>query len=797
MGPGETRHVEGVDASSLGPLVRALLPSHPDLVVTVGCGDPAALLPGTMVVCWPVPLDGPCLDTQVVASCGIRLVVWMHADSSAVLEQTAPAFWRLAARSGGGPWLPDFAVRGLQRARVAPGIVWREGPLADLLARIAPDARLVPIQAREPYADLVRHLREAADQPVAVTGLTEPFLVRRLRWAVAEVGRTAPTVAVDPVGPCPGWWPVDGRCMDPTAALGLLARSGARRPGVLAALCDLEPDAVRLAAGLLEAGLGEEELLRVLADEGDPGERLVPLALGAGILSLDHLAAGGGGTVAWRVLGDTDVVREAILRAGEARLLELAEGRGAGDESVLATWAATSRSVVAGEALRRAPLPVRGYLVEACLRAGEGAALQAAAEAAVRLGDPQVGRGWAARAAARTGLDPLVWARALFTQGRAAFREGAVQEAEALHRQVLAVHQEHLAPSHPDLAADLHAIGLCQHRLGRDLEAVESFRAALALQTAHLGPVHADVAVTLQSLGDALLGLDRPRDAVAVYKQVLFIKEGTLGPNHPATAVTHHAIGGALTRLGRAQEGLEAFRRDLAITETALGPEHLLTAGSLNAVGLACVRLGRHEEGLDLLNRCRAILGVALGADHLDMAGALHAIGLARVGLERYLEALDAFKMALHIRRSHLGPDHPEVASTLQVMGETLSSLGDDAAAEDHFREAAAIRRRAMGDAHPQVAVSLHAQAEAQARQQRFSEAVDTFDRALAIKREALGPENIQTVITRFARGRALRDLGRPEGQVEMTRCMAKLERYLGPGHREVLAARRALEQPA
>lgn len=74
----------------------------------------------------------------------------------------------------------------------------------------------------------------------------------------------------------PGWWALHGRFAG-RDALGQLSR--ARRPGVLAGLCGMEPEALDCCARLLARGVEEAQLIMALREAEDPGAALARLLL--------------------------------------------------------------------------------------------------------------------------------------------------------------------------------------------------------------------------------------------------------------------------------------------------------------------------------------------------------------------------------------------------------------------------------------------------------------------------------------------------------------------------------------
>ncbi|MBN1334794.1 MAG: tetratricopeptide repeat protein [Deltaproteobacteria bacterium] len=791
--------VENARDAALPGLLETLLDLDPGLGIGTDPGQLANAARGTLQVLRPPPSAGAWLEDaaeDVVSSLGLRLVLWMPPATLTAVEAEAAGFLARCARRFRCPDLPPaHSVAGLKAAASGPGVEWLGGPLATSLKGAWPRARVVWASARQDYDGLVASARTAGRSWLCWTDLDGPFRVRQVRWALAETGRRGRSVLVEPRVSSPGWWPVHGRTLDLSAAMDRISLAGGQRTGLMAALTGCEPEAVDLLEALLGMRVPEEEIVACLRGAPDPGVALAIAAHGQGLFTLEDVAGRLVAPPVQRAFGQHPEVRR-VRRRTFSSIQERVESQEAGIPlDLIGHWAASSQGSLPEGTLDWSIGPEAAFLVEVVLRAGPDTAevWRAAADAALRLGDPHVASRFAETALAMDASDPVTRSRILFTQGRAAFRDSRFPEAERLLERALDLQREALGPVHPETGKTLHALGLAQARQRRYREALKAHSHALAVLRKHLPEDHPDLAVIQHGIGQVLIHLGRYEEATRAYHRALAIEEKALGPDHPSVASTLHAMGQSLVRQGRYGEALEAFRRDLSISERALGPEHPSVAGTLHALGQALALADRSEEALECFHRALAIVERALGSDHRDVANALDAIGQTLIRLDRVEEAVATFRRALEAKERTAGPHHPDTAATLHALGDALARTGDHEQALECYRRALSIRQITPGAHHPFTAFTWHAIGQSLSQIRRHAEAVDAFDRALAIKVRALGPDHPETAITRFERGRAMRNSGDPAGVAQMMGALGILERELAGDHPMVRAARTAL----
>ncbi len=753
-GPGALVVVTNAADGCLGTLVRALLPSWPELSVLTDPADIAQLPVGGLHILRPRPdASGWVASMQAtLEDRQLRLVVWLTPAVAEALDSADSTAFGTAPSTE----CPDspiaHGVAGLLAGSHGPGVEWLGGPLRPTFDAAHAGQTTRWADATLDYATLVDYCSEADDDWLCFEGVDGQFTLRRLRWAMAEAGRWGRALLVEPEVCSPGWWPVHAQLVPLEQAADRLTQAGADQSGRLASLAGLEPEAIDLVEVLLATDVAEADIQAVLVPADDPGAALARLGRSRGLFTADDVVNRLVAPPIQRAFGADEDIRDLRSERFEKIGEQVLDNRDV-PMDLLGSWATNTGLAIPVQTLDWSTGQATAWLVEAALRHGPHSAedWRAIAAAAIRLGDAHVGARWADRALEYTDVDDITRSRALYTRARADYR-------------------------------------LANHK-----QAEQRLRTSLEMQENILGPDHLEVARTLHAIGQALNRLKRYPQALATYNRALSIEKANLEPGHPDTAVTLHAIGQTLTRQGKYKEALESFQRDLRITRKQLGRDHPSLGPSLHSIGQTYTLMGREEYALACFAREIKILERALGKDHPDTAQARDAIGQVLTDMGRTGEAIRFYKRALAIKQAHLGEEHPETARTLYALGHTYNRQGDLELALDAFEQTVDIRRATKGPEHPYTALAWHALAQVYARKKEYRQAIGAYDQALKIKTKVLGPDHPETAITRFERGRALRDTGDGGGYTEMMTATGALVRELGPDHPMVKAAKQAL----
>jgi hypothetical protein len=278
-GAGRLLVVAEARPAALGPVVRHLLPTHPELRV---CGHVQELLqlPADQVAILPVSADeGPYLNIHraTLASRRLRVVAWLEPGALDALRRAAPDFLDWASHVLWCPEVtPQFAHRtvwGALRDRRAFGLTWAGDAFPPQLLpdRSRPGPRLSPSLR---WSEILGRL-DTPGVPVW-TEVSHPLRWLRCAWAMAEGRGGGPCILERPTIRAEGTWQGHAQPAALSTSVDRLAASGHPRPGLLAALLDLEPEAIELA-------LSQRDIdLQALLEAADPGAWLARQAYGPG-----------------------------------------------------------------------------------------------------------------------------------------------------------------------------------------------------------------------------------------------------------------------------------------------------------------------------------------------------------------------------------------------------------------------------------------------------------------------------------------------------------------------------------
>ncbi|MCE7010681.1 tetratricopeptide repeat protein [Kibdelosporangium philippinense] len=124
-------------------------------------------------------------------------------------------------------------------------------------------------------------------------------------------------------------------------------------------------------------------------------------------------------------------------------------------------------------------------------------------------------------------------------------------------------------PDHPDIAADLGALGSLYLSAGRLDDAEKAFRQAISIFTADY-----EIAVVRGNLAHLQARQGRIEQAEDNYRAALAGKRKALGDDHPDIAVTAHNLGVLLFDAGRQAEGRELIEHALDLLTARFPADH-------------------------------------------------------------------------------------------------------------------------------------------------------------------------------------------------------------------------------
>jgi len=764
--------------------VRALLPAAPNLEVQTEAIRLAEAPLGSTTVLVPrlEDVDWLNINRPLFASRALRVVLFCTREVSVALSRGAVDFldWvslRLDCPSGA----PPFAVAGLRCALAtrAPGVIWAGGDLEASFAAARPRRRLQRISAAQPYEALVGAARAHPHDWLAWTDVDGGYRLRRVRWALAEAKRRTQTLLVEPAMRSPGWPKVHGRMEKLETACQQLVNAGARSPGRLAALLNLEPEAIAFLVSLLSRGMSEQSLQAAVIQSRDPGAALGQLATEQGLLSEEDIVRGQTPPPAVRVLSATRKMRRQVELQLAFIESQVALGAQINAEDT-GWWAAWSgRPLNPHQLLNFAQ---QGEVAETYLRhaAGTNEAWEVVADIAYSAGDLAVAHLWARRALDTSPENWLTLVRVLREQGR-------LDEAEALIRHQLSVPKQTLGTMH-DLA--LHELGVLLYEKGQYAEAETMLRQSLASAEKTLDSHPLSHGAALHTLAMVLQRQGQYTEAEQLLRQSLEIIRDHDGPLHPNHGASLHELARTLEMQGRYAEAEELLRQSLAIAQQAQGLHHPDYSRSQIELAETLSKQGRYAEAETLLRQALTAIDVTFGKHHSIYGLALHQLASVLGYQGRYSEAEALLRSAVRIQAAALGPKHSTYGASLHQLGHLLLQQGRNTEAEELLRQALAIKEQSLGLHHPEYGTTLHELSRVLTVQGRYAEAEGLLRQALAIYEQALGHEHSRLCATLANLGFALAAQRRPqEGEPFLLRSVEIASNTWGPRHAETAQA--------
>ncbi len=763
--------------------MRALLPEHPELevytevqrVLDVPHGSTLVLVPGAGDADW---LN---INRPVFSQRELQVVLFCDTATTVALARRAVDFFDWISHRVECPNQPPrFAVDGLRCALAAraPGIVWQGGDLEATFAAARPHGKLHKVSASLPYGQMLAELRAHRRSWIAWSDVNSHFRLRRVRWALAETGHRTRAILVEPTVSSPGWWPVHARLAELRRARAELEKAGALFPGRLAAINELEPEAITLMRLYLENGISAavldatliggahssemkskrdlEELSQELAPHILRGRAAPPLARGIAPRRLQKLCQAELTAIQQQMEKGEPLEREELASwvawatAPSATLLsldpELAVEMWLRSHistqvrwEVLTFWAIMMSDLDAAESWARCAVSEKrpdARLTLASVRLAQGRYDEAASLIQDALADGELTPG---------PEHPLFLSASIVLAG-VLMHQGRHQEAEALLR--LALSSLEHDPAAGDLlrGALIYQLAKALSAQGRHDETESLLREALSLSTSESAQgIHLlHKASQLNELARVLVGKGRYDEAEPLLRQSLALMRQSLGDEHPLHGAALHELATLLLLLGRGAEAEPLFRQALSIKEDTQGSEDPSYAASLTGLASTLRAQGKYEEAEAQQRRALAIDERAPDTRALAHAATLHGLATILQEQARYAEAEALFRQSLSIKEQVLGPSHPDLGPTLANLGTTLAQQDRPAEGEPFIVRALEVLQAAHGSNHPNTGRALNLLAQCQHALGK-EEAPETARKALETLAQTLGPDHPYT----------------------------------------------------
>jgi tetratricopeptide (TPR) repeat protein len=667
---------------------------------------------------------------------------------------------------------PPYAVAGIRHALAsrAPGIVWRGANLEASFAAARPHRKLRQVSAERPYTELVEEAKACRHgEWLAWTDVDGDFQLQRVRWALAEARCRTRTILVEPAVHSPGWWEVHGHVEGLGAASKLLESKGAEHPGRLAALVDLEPEAVHLLGGLLERGISGHVLERELLKESAVGR----LALQYGLVTEQQLVQTNSPSPAMREsgveLGRLRSLRQAELNAVERRM---SEGKQV-DAKEAGRWSAWAKTVLSEECIEG--IGPRKELAEMMLRSVPRTGMVWDKVAAIALveGDLEVALAWA-RAAVSS--DPANWrvlAKVLSTRGQYA-------EAESILRKQLASASQEFGPAR---VWDFFELGHVLYRQAHLQDAEVVLRQGLAMMEEASHAENFQYGASLLMLAKVLDGQGRYAEGEELLRRSLAFGEEVLGIQEPFYGSLLQAMGLSLARKGQYDDAEDLLNKSLGVLKKHPGIYQIEYASSLHALAMVREAKGRYEEAQALLEQSVASLERVVGSEHPFYGELLQALSAVLERQGRQVDAESLARQALVIKRQAFGAEHPSYGEALNQLAKTLVLQGSYVEAEGLFRQALEVTEKALGAWHPHLCLMLCNLGAVLGMQERPQEGEPFLIRSVEIARESFGEQHIQTAHALRFLAVNQKALGKPEAALTAQMAIDALVHCLGATH--------------
>jgi tetratricopeptide (TPR) repeat protein len=702
----------------LGELVRSLLPAHPDLEVHTDAVRLARAAKGSLIILVPDPDQATWLNLErpIFANRALRVILFSTAQTSSLLARRAPDFFSWISHRiecPEGPPLP--AVRGIRAAlrTRARGIAWIGGDLEAVFQAALPGRALVHASAAMPYEQMVEAAKPAGKSWVAWSEVDGPFRLRRVRWATAEAGRRGRTVLVVPGVEAPGFLHVDGRLLDFKAACAELEAAGAKHAGRLAALLDLEPEAVTLAGSLLRAGNEERNIESAVRTAADPGAAINQLAPDSGTRA--------GATPSETATNWHDSAEALLLsrRADESTWVNRARAALEADDAEVAVFWAKKALLLPGE--DREALQVAGRALE---RSGAYKEAESLLRRSIGIAD------------ATKKIDQ-VYASTLIELARALLDQGLLKDAEGFLRKAITIERKTAGVKHSGYAYAIRGLAIVLRDRGRLEEAEKLLKESVAITRHAEGKTHPNYAITIIDLGTVLLARGKRGAAEALFRESSPIIERTLGTENSHYAAAAYGLGRCLLEQHKYSDAEPSLRIAVAVHAKILGQNHPTYATSLHELGRCLAGRGAYGEAERDVRQALLIFENSIGTQNLGYATSLHE--LAGILLDRgdYEGAEQAFRSTLEIEQEILGNEHPALCTTLSNLGFVLANQRQSAAGEELIARSIEIAKKASSH-HPSVGLGLLTLARLQATRGGI-EAAETARQALAALQQSLG----------------------------------------------------------
>lgn len=718
------------------------------------------------------------INRPLFAQLELRVVLFCDTDTTIALARHAVDFFDWISHRVECPNRPPrFAVAGIRCALAAraPGIVWTGGDLEAAFAEARPRSKLHKVSAARPYAEMLAEVKEHRRAWIAWTDVDSHFRLRRVRWVHAEAGHRTRAILLEPAVSSPGWWPMHARLADVREAREHLEKAGASSPGCVAALNDLEPEALELMQSFLEHGLDtptlESALLVVSTPEGETDPSLEALGrqfardILRGEVSPPVTRAFRPEQLRQFCQTELSTITQQLEANAQVELVDVASW---------VAWTTTPDKLLTLETLE--------HTAELWLRNRAATRIQwdDLSLWASTLGDLSAAEWWARRAVS----EELPHARLLLAG--ALHAQEHHEEADRLIQSTLSSGESELNPEHPLFFSVSGVLARVLQERKRYEEAESLLRRALSAAEHDSEVRKFQRNALLHQLASVLLDKGKYREAEALLRDAISMSP-TTGDTQDIGLFSRGAqlkeLARAISAQGRYVDAEPPLREAVSLLESTLGTEHPLYGSALHDLATLLQNLGRYAESEPLLRQVLSTREKTVGAEHPTYTSSLHGLAATLRMLGKYEEAEARQRQVLALEERTLGSTHPSYGSSLHGLAIILQAQGRYAEAEKLFRQALALSEQALGPSHSDLCPMLSNLGAIIAQQGRPSEGEPFLMRALQIAQENLGPDHPDTARVLNLLAQTQNESGNQAAPETARQALDALIRTLGPTH--------------
>lgn len=319
---------------------------------------------------------------------------------------------------------------------------------------------------------------------------------------------------------------------------------------------------------------------------------------------------------------------------------------------------------------------------------------------------------------------------------------GDFESAEGLLRQALQIRRDKLGERNPLVADSISNLGsLLLHR-GNTNESRQLLEQSLELRRELLpdgGLPSPDLAEDLHNLGVVEKTAGNQAKAEKYFRDAADMFAQLYAEPHPRTAGNLVMLGFMLESKGDIDGAADFYLRALDISKKLYSAPHPNLANALDGMGKIYFSRGDYDKAEQYLREALELNRIMLGENNPKYAWMVNNLAVLYFRKGDYAAAEPLSRKSLELRRKQTGNDHPDVAHSLNNLGALLWEKGDFDEAESVLRECLALKQRLPEVTKAELATTIDNLSGVLLSKKSLEEAEKFCRDALAIRREHLG----------------------------------------------------------